>query len=129
MKSLIKTTYYVADFDDGKVLHVHQSPHTETSKRDRLDSWLDENTYGKFDAREFHGSNGVYCLLSMSEREIGNKTKIKAELKRNKRKGVERPYTHIVKITSQPSDRNLPPELLHALDDMGYKRADPNMFK
>ena len=128
--SLIKKTYFAGSFT-GKVIHIYQTPDTKDAKNDKLKKWLRQNTFeiSLGQCYEIHGSNGAFCKINLKDIETGNRREIKQVLKNSaekRRKGVKRPYTKIVQIKSQPSDREIPAELETALREMNYARTDYN---
>ena len=112
---------FAAEFDDGRVLYIYQNPSVIDSKKDNLEAWLNENTFGGLYTREFHGHGGIYCLLKISEEEIGKISEIERKIEKNPQGGVKRPYRHIVQVTYQPNQKGIPSELVEGLEGIGYK--------
>ena len=125
--SLIKTTYFAGSFT-GKVIHTHQTPDTQDATNDKLRDWLEQNTFriSLGHCYELHGSNGAFCKINLKDIETGNIKAIENALERSaakRKRGVKRSYTKVVKIISQPSDREIPQELETALENMNYTRT------
>lgn len=127
---LIHEVYFISpEYKDkcGKVKSEETSTSTRVTaqripdKKDDFWEWLKENThYAEYHGyksgimmRKLMGENGVLCEISTLEYCVESKSTFMIP-------GSYGEYNMLVKIVASPSSKDIPPELMSAINERGY---------